>query len=255
MKLKYYLDNQQFLAGVTLKDPSELEAGNLALHQCSHPVNILYNREQFADVLEQPLKNFIFSEQTHSTNWHHVTFSDKGKGVFTLDDAIPDTDAFYTYEPQIVLTAMTADCVPVLFYHTKTGVIGTIHSGWKGTVGEIARKVFAHLIENEKCSPEDFYVLLGPSISQEKFEVGLEVYEQFQALGYAEPSMTFNETTKKYHINNQQVVKTQCELAGIPNRNIRLDPMCTFQSADGFSYREDKQTGRHVSFIMKKSVL
>ncbi len=58
---------------------------------------------------------------------------------------------------------------------------------------------------------------------------------------------------KKYHIDNQQTVKRQCELAGIPANQIQLDETCTFLSPDGFSYRQDKQAGRHLSFIMRKT--
>lgn len=255
MKLKYYLDNKHFLAGVTLKDGALPEQNNMALHACENQDYVRYNREKLAYYLEQPLEQFVFAQQTHSANVHHVTFSDKGKGVFSLEDAICDTDAFYTYESNIVLTSMTADCVPVLFYHPTKGLIGTIHSGWQGTVKEITKKTFVHLIQEEACDPNDFHVYLGPSISQGKFEVDEDVYQQYRDLGYGGDFISYKDETMKYHIDNQQVVKLQCEQMGIPHSNIRIDPMCTFKSADGFSYREDKQTGRHVNFIMKKSVL
>ena len=54
-----------------------------------------------------------------------------------MDTAIPDTDALYTYEPNLVLCSFTADCVPVIFYNEVNGLIGVIHSGWQGTVKEI----------------------------------------------------------------------------------------------------------------------
>ncbi len=46
--------------------------------------------------------------------------------------------------------------------------------------------------------------------------------------------------------------KKQCELAGIPSKQIDIDATCTYLSPNGFSYREDKQAGRHLSFIMRK---
>ena len=64
--------------------------------------------------------------------------------------------------------------------------------------------------------------------------------------------MYYNGQTLKYHIDNQQTVKKQCELAGIPAEQITIDRTCTYVSTDGFSYRQDKQVGRHLSFIMKK---
>lgn len=255
MKIKYYLDNQHYLAGVTLKDILELEENNLALHSCQQEEHIHYNREQLAYYLEQPLEHFVFAQQTHSDQFYQVQLEDRGKGVYSLDSAIPQTDALYTYESGIVLTSMSADCVPLLFYHTQKGIVGAIHSGWRGTVQEITTKTFTHLIQHEGCSPEDFYVILGPCLSQEKFEVDSDVAQQFQTLGYAEDYISMNEATGKYHIHNQLVVKTQCERVGIPSQQIITDSMCTYGHSDGFSYRENKQIGRHVSFIMKKPVL
>ena len=66
--------------------------------------------------------------------------------------------------------------------------------------------------------------------------------------------MYVNEETHKYHIDNQLTVKKQCELAGIPTDQITIDPTCTYVSPIGFSYREDKKSGRHMSFIMRKEV-
>ena len=65
--------------------------------------------------------------------------------------------------------------------------------------------------------------------------------------------MYFNDQTNKYHIDNQLTVKKQLELSGIPVEQITIDQTCTFQDPNGFSYREDKQCGRHLSFIVRKS--
>ncbi|MEG0473118.1 MAG: polyphenol oxidase family protein, partial [Solibacillus sp.] len=105
---------------------------------------------------------------------------------------------------------------------------------------------------NEACHMNDLHVLIGPALSQEKFEVDADVYDQFKALGYADDFIYYNETSKKYHIDNQLTVKKQCELAGVPAENIQIDSMCTFLDESGFSYRQTKQAGRHLSFIMQK---
>ena len=169
-----------------------------------------------------------------------------------MDTAIADTDALYTYEPNLLLCSFTADCVPVIFYNEVNGLIGVIHSGWQGTVKEITSKLFEHLIQDEQCNPSDFHVQIGAALSQEKFEVDEDVYVKFKDLGYADDFMYYNDKTNKYHIDNQQTVKKQCELAGIPAEQITIDQTCTYLNPDGFSYRQDKQSGRHLSFIMKK---
>ncbi|HWL24533.1 MAG TPA: peptidoglycan editing factor PgeF [Ureibacillus sp.] len=252
MKTKMYLNEEHLLAGITLKDSTELEFNNMALHVCEMEENILKNRANLATLLECKIEDFVCATQTHSANVHKVVLDDKGRGGTNIKTAIPDTDALYTDEPNILLCTFTADCVPVIFHHEERGIVGVIHSGWQGTVKEITPKVFKRLINEEGCNPEGFQVILGPALSQEKFEVDEDVYVRFRDLGYADDFMYFKEETHKFHIDNQKTVKKQCELAGIPSENIKIDSTCTFLSDEGFSYRQDKKAGRHLSFIMKR---
>ena len=252
MKTNIYLDNEKFIAGMTIKDETELENNNMALHACVTPDNIVENRKKLAASLHCGLDDFVCVNQTHSSNFHKVTLADRGRGAGNLDTAITDTDALYTYESNLLLCCFTADCVPVIFYNEATGLIGVIHSGWQGTVNEITSKVLEHLIRYEQCVPSDLNVHIGMALSQEKFEVDKDVYVKFEDLGYADNFIQYNGQTHKYHIDNQRTVKKQCELAGIPANQITIDQTCTYVSPDGFSYRQDNQSGRHLSFIMKK---
>src|SRR5699024_12335464 len=113
------------------------------------------------------LNDVVGSNQTHSANFYEVKREDPGRGALSLDTAIDDTDALYTYEPNIVLCSFTADCVPVLFYHEDTGLIGAIHSGWQGTVKEITLKVLMHLM-NAGNVLTGFHIYLGMALSQDK---------------------------------------------------------------------------------------
>ncbi|BDH63717.1 laccase domain protein YlmD [Lysinibacillus sp. PLM2] len=252
MNTKMYVNKENLLAGITLKDKKEFEFNNMALHICEEEEHIIQNRMKLANLLQCRVEDFVCANQTHSANVHKVTVEDKSRGALSLNNAIPNTDALYTYESNVLLCTFTADCVPVVFHHEKKGLIGVIHSGWQGTVKEITLKVFNKLIEEEGCNPEGFQVILGPALSQEKFEVDEDVYIRFRDLGYADEFMYYKDKTHKFHIDNQQTVKKQCELAGIPSVNIAIDRTCTFLSDEGFSYRQDKKSGRHLSFIMKK---
>ena len=253
MKTNIYVNTEKIIAGITMKDKAELENNNMALHACKIPSNVVKNRQKLADYLQCDLETFVCANQTHSSNFHKVTLGDKGRGSKEIDTAIPDTDALYTYEPNLLLCSFTADCVPVIFYNEVNGLIGVIHSGWQGTVKEITLKVFEHLKQVEHCDLIDVHVQIGAALSQDKFEVDIDVYEKFKELGYADDFIYYNDQTNKFHIDNQLTVKKQCELAGIPTDQITIDQTCTYVNPDGFSYRQDKQDGRHLSFIMKKA--
>lgn len=252
MKTNIYVNNEKFIAGMTIKDEAELENNNMALHACRTPDHVVENRMKLATFLDCGLDDFVCANQTHSSNFHHVTLDNKGRGAYESNTAIEDTDALYSYEPNLLLCSFTADCVPVIFYNEVTGLIGVIHSGWQGTIKEISVKVFEHLKQVEHCNPSDLHVQIGAALSQEKFEVDEDVYLKFKDLGYAHDFIYYNDQTKKYHIDNQRTVKKQCELSGIPAERITIDQTCTYLNPDGFSYRQDKQSGRHLSFIIKK---
>ena len=253
MKTKIYMSNEKFLAGMTMKDTAEPENHNMALHSCASPAAVIRNRERLTASVGRQLGDLVCTHQIHSANFREVTAADKGRGAARAETAIPETDALYTTEPDLFLASFSADCVPVIFWNEAEGLTGVIHSGWKGTVKEITPDTLRHLIQDRGFNPRDFRVQLGAALSQRRFEVDEDVFLKFKALGYADDFISFNSTTGKYHIDNQLTVKRQCELAGIPSGQIAADRTCTFDSKEGFSYRRDKQAGRHLSFILRKS--
>lgn len=240
--------------GITMKSPDRPENNNMALHTCLNLADILDNRKQLAQELDVPLDQFVLANQTHSDHYHEVTASDAGKGAFSADTAILDTDALFTYEPNLVLGAFTADCVPMIFWSASSHLIGAVHSGWQGTVKEVVPKLLSHLKEEKKENMADLHVVLGPALSQKKFEVDGDVAEKYKQLGYADHLITYKEETNKYHIDNAQTVREQCLRAGVLPEHIHVSPVCTFEAADGFSYRQYKQDGRHLGFILRRSL-
>lgn len=253
LKVKLYTNNKNFVSGMTLKDLSAPENNNMALHACENTEIILSNRKKLAEFLDVSLGDFICTQQTHSANFRRVTKQHKGSGAYTVETAMSDTDGLYTFDTGVLLCSFAADCAPVIIRDKKTGLIGVIHSGWQGTVKEITLKLLKHIISVEQCNPTDLEIQIGASISQQQFEVDRDVYLKFEDLGYASEFMYFNSSTNKYHIDNQATVKRQCELAGIPSSQIRIDSTCTFLNSDGFSYRQDRKCGRHLIFAMTKN--
>lgn len=248
-----YLNQNGLLAGMTRKEISLPEANNMALHACQSPAHVLGNRKRLADSIGCTLGDFVMPDQTHSAHFYQVKKEDKGRGALDSDTSVRDTDALYTYESNLALACFTADCVPILFFSESSNLVGAIHSGWQGTVKEITLKLFRHLKESEDCNPADVKVILGAALSQKRFEVDRDVYDKYAALGYAGDWIDYEIEKGKFLIDNQRVVQRQCELAGIPAENIVSDHMCTYEDPAGFSYRENKNSGRHMSFIMRKN--
>ena len=112
MKTNIYVNNEKFIAGMTMKDEAELENNNMALHACENPDNVVENRKKLAASLHCGLDTFVCANQTHSANFHRVTLDDKGRGADRVDTAIADTDALYTYEPNLLLCSFSCRLCP-----------------------------------------------------------------------------------------------------------------------------------------------
>ncbi|WP_107841419.1 peptidoglycan editing factor PgeF [Metasolibacillus meyeri] len=248
--VQLYMNNEHFLAGITLQENGE-ESNNMAFYTSQNPQAVLQNRQQLANAIGYSLQDFVCPQQTHSANFQKITVQHKGNGAESQSSAIPQTDALYTYERGIVLSIFTADCVPIILTNAVTGLCAVIHSGWQGTVKEMTAKLLQQLIA-EGNNPADLHVQIGMALSQQRFEVDTDVYEQFQALGYVDDLMYFHEATQKYHIDNQLTVQKQILLAGVPLENIQIDRTCTYDAAHGFSYRQQRDCGRHMIFVVRK---
>ncbi len=253
MKYQLYRNDEKLIAGITFRDQGAWEDHNMAIHACQNPLHILKNREAFAESLNFNLDDFVCANQTHSIHWHQVSGKDKGRGVKTMDSAIPDCDAMYTNEKGIVLTSFSADCVPILFWDHHNNWIGAVHSGWRGTVHEMIPNLISHLFDDYLVFSKDLHVVIGPALGMKYFEVDCNVYDQFCSLGYGSEYMTLNQKTGKYHIDNQQIVYLQCKRMGIHTDHIDVHRICTYEDQNCFSYRKDPTCGRHMSFIMMKN--
>src|SRR5512134_1671481 len=58
-----------------------------------------------------------------------------------LDESYRQADIILTDSPDVTLFMRFADCVPILVYDPRRGVVGLAHAGWKGTVEDVAKSM------------------------------------------------------------------------------------------------------------------
>ena len=145
--------------------------------------NVLENFRRVAKVMGRSLDDFVSTVQTHTTNILRVTRENAGSGI-ARDTDFQDMDGLVTNEPGIVLSAYAADCVPLFFVDPVCHAIGLAHSGWRGTVSNMAGKMVARMGEEFGSKPENLIACIGPSICQSCYEVDEVVAKAFMdALG------------------------------------------------------------------------
>ncbi|WP_193140340.1 peptidoglycan editing factor PgeF [Meridianimarinicoccus sp. MJW13] len=89
-------------------------------------------------------------------------------------------DAIVTREPGRVLSILTADCAPVLFFDPDAGVIGAAHAGWRGALAGILEATL-DAMATLGAQPTNTIAVIGPTISQHAYEVGPEFMDDFIA--------------------------------------------------------------------------
>ncbi|MEL6563516.1 MAG: peptidoglycan editing factor PgeF [Pseudomonadota bacterium] len=130
---------------------------------------VAINRARVAAAMAAAPDHLIGVRQTHSADV--VT-------VASPPDDKPYGDGVVTATPGLVLSILTADCMPVLFAAPDAGVIGAAHAGWKGAqTGVLEATVDAMVALG--AAREDIHAVIGPSISQRAYEVGPEFFERF----------------------------------------------------------------------------
>ncbi|MCH8518660.1 peptidoglycan editing factor PgeF, partial [Candidatus Gracilibacteria bacterium] len=165
------------------------------------------------------------------------------------EDNLSDTlyaDACFTRLNDISLNVVVADCVPILLYDRVQNVVGVIHAGWRGSAGKILEKTLSFLQETHTSKMEDVIIFIGPSISQEYYEIGSEVAELF--------SESIIQSDGKYFLDIKGENLRQALAYGVLRENIELSHECTYKLSEKyFSYRRERIKANFVCGIGLKT--
>lgn len=210
---------------------------------------------RFAKALEVCPEDYVFSDQTHTTNIRVVTEKDRGKG-FAKPRDYQDIDGLVTNVKGLVLSTFYADCVPLYFVDVKQEAIGLSHSGWKGTVGEIGRKTVETMEKEYGSKPEDILVAVAPSICRECYEVSEDVAMEFKKIFPKEVhgEIMDDKGNGKYQLDLWECNKKIVLNAGIREENLSVTNICTCCNSDLlFSHRASQgKRGNLGAFLMLK---
>jgi YfiH family protein len=181
-----------------------------------------------------------------------------GGAVLVLDDGIDvaagrlkgSFDAIVTARKNVIIGIKTADCVPILLHDRKTGAVGAVHAGWRGTALGIAREA----VEAMRCAlgtnPADLTAVIGPAIGACCYRVGSDLESEFgRAFGPGRFVIAEKDGVKTADLRgaNRSVLAG----AGVLEESIADITLCTScEKALFFSHRRDGGgTGRQLSFI------
>lgn len=245
-------------AGFTIRSggfsPSPFHSNNMAFHVGDTTENVIKNREKLAAAAGRPLSTWTAAEQVHKADIIRVEKQDAGKGAWTREGRIAEADGMYTQSPDVTLVSFYADCVPLYFHAPRKGLIGLAHAGWKGTALNIGARMIEIWEKTELVEPEDIYVVIGPCISAQHYEVDKAVINAVEQK--LEPSALKPWTKNSdggYQLDMKALNHQLVEQAGVPGEQIEVTSYCSYEDEQlFFSHRRDQgKSGRMMSFIGK----
>ena len=228
-----------------------LSSLNLGFNLGDEREKVLENFRILGSLFEAKPEDFVLTQQTHSVNVLRVGKEDRGKGIFR-ERNYTDVDALITNEEGVILTAFSADCVPILFYDKGHRAIASCHSGWRGTHGRILARVIEVMQREFSSKPEEIYIAIGPSICKNCYEVSEDVGEAFLEAFPALREETKNVSPiervseEKFHIDLWELNRIIALEAFIPPENISISGYCTMERPDLFFSHRYSQGRRGV---------
>lgn len=165
--------------------------------------------------------------------------------VVNAPGLVPETDGLVTRERGLLLGIVAADCAAVLVADRSGMIVGAAHAGWRGTSARIVNKLVSTM-RRSGLAGDALLAYVSPCISQEHFEVGPEVAQEFDDV-----FVVTNPTTGKAHVDLVGVLTSQLIEAGLSGDDIQVDGRCTVADPETFfSYRgQDGRTGRMMGFV------
>lgn len=240
------------LGGVSMNQFASLNTG---LGSEDKPENVFENRRRVAESLGTSEPHLISNYQIHSAE---VIILDRPADAAKLDRT--KADGMVTKTPGLALSALGADCGPVLFHDPVQKIIAACHAGWGGALKGITTSTI-RAMESLGSQRGDIIAVLGPCISQTNYEVGHdfrdsfvaenETFDRFFKLG---PEKENDE--RKPHFDLKRFILARLRDEGVSRIDCLSD--CTYGAPDQyFSYRYNTHQGingygRNISAIMLK---
>ena len=159
-----------------------------------------------------------------------------------------------TATPGLALGILTADCAPVHLADHKAKVIGAAHAGWKGALGGVLEATL-EAMEKLGASRNRIAAVIGPTISQDNYEVDFKFRDRFLELGLKHRRF-FVPSDKEGHYRFDLPGYAAHRLTAAGLTSVESLGICTYPPENGFfsfrrtTHAKEADYGRQISAIM-----
>jgi len=229
---------------------NQYESLNAGRGSDDDPENIAQNRALIAGALGTSPDYLLSLSQIHST---HVLIIDAPFKDPPVSSELPKADGLVTKTAGLAISALSADCGPVLLFDPDAKVIGACHAGWRGALAGITTETIKAMCAIG-AKRDNIRAVLGPCISQPNYEVGHCFRDDIVAQNESHDRFFEAAPSGKPHFDLKRFILAKLRNQGVTQ--IAALPDCTYgQPEDYFSYRYNTHQGvsgygRNLSAIM-----
>jgi purine-nucleoside/S-methyl-5'-thioadenosine phosphorylase / adenosine deaminase len=229
-----------FFHGIFLGRPADrrgrIETFSLGMGGPMPAEQVEKNRQRMLEVFAGSLTG-VYARQVHGTQ---VAVWDSGRS--SSASVRLSGDALVTASKAGALVIQTADCQSVILIDPARQVAANIHSGWRGSIGNIIGRTIETLKAEFQCRPQDLICGIGPSLGPccaEFIHYRREIPQSFWRYRRSGDRFDF------WRISVDQLIAS-----GVRDDHIHLSGICTKCNQHlFFSYRQDRQTGRFAAVV------
>jgi purine-nucleoside/S-methyl-5'-thioadenosine phosphorylase / adenosine deaminase len=229
--------------GIFLRDRQDRHGAERSLNMglaCGESApRVWQNRRRIGALFDDA--DMVFARQVHGTD----------VAVWPVDGNVPDDrgrhytvhgDALVTDCAGQALFIQVADCQAALLVDPVRRAVANVHSGWRGSVGNILGRTVAEMVAHFDSRPEQMHCGIGPSLGP--------CCAEFVNYRDEIPQKYWPYRRDGDHFDFWRISVDQLVAAGVRRDHIEVSQICTRCNQHlFFSYRGERRTGRFAAVI------
>lgn len=245
-KTKSYITAENAPIGIEIKTSTRYGGFSSA------PYNSLNMGYFTGDDITAVIKNYYYYQNITKTynivtlNQIHCNTVLEVNKENAADIMFSKADGLFTYENNLPLGVITADCLPVMLAGNKC--ISSLHCGWRSLNAGIIDNAFKLF---KKYDDMPVYAYIGAGICEQCYEVRDDFVNQLNP-AYNPASALTEKVQGQYLLNMKKLASNALIYNGLSIDNIEISKYSSCCSKGFYSYRlENGKTGRMVTTIQR----
>lgn len=228
--------------------------------------NMSYKYGKEEEIVEKNRRSFWKKHNFEYDNGYIIRTDTKKLDTVKVVNQLPSeftecdwVDALITDNPEVNLSLLTADCLPIVLYDVEHRVLSLIHAGFRWQDAGIIDRSFEILKERYGSDPKALLVYLGDCVSEEHYRWDENIFKHINSDSWIYKTLENDgkgNIDKQYRINLREAAKQNLKALGVLDSNIVDSGIDCYSNKNYFSHvralNTDEKEGRHITVVQMK---